>query len=166
MHIEKGTPGGYYGCPECVDNNKDILEAFQKNRLDSEECIQVLEHVKSCDYCAEKLVSLNEEAEMPAPRYLKDQIIKRTQMPDVQAAVQIKKTSKSLQFLFYSLKTASAVAGALLILLAVTRMEYAGTFEKISITSEFTGRLSEGGNKAVDFINEFLNQIINGGMKE
>lgn len=149
MHIEEKT-----------------LEAFEKNELSPSEYIQTLEHVMTCDYCAEKLASLEEKEPLQAPGYLKDQILHRTSMLDVQAAVTIKKTSKHIQFLLYSLKAATAVVGALLILLAVTRAEDAGTFEKSINTTEFTSRLSQGGNKAIDYISEFSNQIFNGGMKK
>jgi len=151
---------------------KKVLDAFQKNELESAEYIQVLEHIKSCDYCAENLASLEEESTIQAPQYLKDQIVNRARMLDVQATVQrnkmfrLKKTSKNVQLLLHSIKTATAVAGALLILFAVTRMENVGMFEKTYITEEFSGRLSEGSNNVVDFMNEFSNQIINGGMKK
>ena len=145
---------------------KEVLEGFQKNQLETVKYVQVLEHMKLCDYCAENLASLEEENLIKAPRYLKDQIVNRAGMPDIQAAVQLKNTSKNVQILLYGLKTATAVAGALLLLFAVTRMEDAGTFDRINITNEFSGRLSERGNHIVDFMNEFSNQIINGGMKK
>lgn len=144
---------------------KKDLEAFQKNELGSDEYLDVLEHIKSCDYCAEKLVYLEEEP-MKAPLYLKGQILERTQMLDVQATVQIKKTSKSIQLLLYSLKTVTAVAGALLILFTVSRIDTDITFEKINIAGKITNKLVEGSNQALNFINEFSNQIVNGGMKK
>lgn len=145
---------------------ENIMKEFLDGKLEAEQLLEVLEHMEICDYCAEALTTISDAQTLNAPRYLKDQIINRTQMVDIQAVEQIKKTSKKMSLLLYTLRTTTAVAGALLILFAVGRMENYEMHKPLELTSEVSARLSKGSDQAVSFINDFTNQIINGGIKK
>lgn len=143
------------------------LQNFLNGTLNADELLQVLEHLDTCEYCRETLAALEKSTPMvQAPAYLKEQIKDRVHRPDIQAAVQVKETTKQLQLLYYSLKTAAGVIGALLILLAVSRFDLIPSIsreESPGITSQMPGRIQEKGSQMSDWLQDITNKIINGG---
>ncbi|MGO5051484.1 anti-sigma factor family protein [Lachnospiraceae bacterium LCP25S3_G4] len=144
------------------------LQRFLEGTLNTEQYMEVLEHIAECEYCAEEIAVVEmQESRVKAPAYLKEQILTRSQAPDIQAAIRAKKTSKKMQLFYYSAKTATAVIGALLLLIAVTQ---ANTTDRINYKKEphkieeVTGKIKESSNQLAGFINEFSNQLINGGI--
>ena len=134
---------------------KDVTEEFKT-------LLEAFEH----DCCDEILAHLSDPQIRPAPKYLKEQIINRTQMPDMQISRQIMQTSARINLLRYTLRTTAAVAGALLILFTVGRLENYIIRTPFYITTKISVKISNGSNQALDFINAFSSQIVNGGMKK
>lgn len=152
MHIEQQT----------------IIE-FCNGTLDSKQTIEILEHMSTCDFCAEQLASLEGKQLLQAPSYLKDTIMSRIQLPDVQRNQKAKRISEKTEWLFYSLKTLSGVACAVLLLFSVTRMKLPQTItyeSKTPIADVMTERLAKGSNDMVDSINRFSNRLLQGGNKQ
>jgi len=148
--------------------NEELVQ-FQKGDLDSVRMVELLEHIANCDYCADKLINMESQELMPAPVYLKDQMIKRTQMLDVKAEIHIKTTSKQVQLLLYGLKTTAAVLGALLLLFSVGQIRTAGNIEDVNhveVTTSLGNQLNEKSNFVADIMNQYSNQIINGGFNK
>lgn len=139
---------------------------FHEGVMEPERIVYILEHTKNCDYCAERLMNMNSDEMLVTPTYLKDKMIKRTQMLDVKAEVQIKATSKNIQLLLYGLKTTAAVLGALLILFSVGHINTSNYIETLdtNITSSWCDKLYDKSNNVVDMMNEYSNKIINGGL--
>ena len=54
------------------------------------------------------------------PSYLYDEIVERSRKVDVQAAATVRKTSKKMKLLFYSLKVGFAVAASIFLLTMIT----------------------------------------------
>ncbi len=144
------------------------LEKLKKGILEPNRLVCVLEHIEKCDYCADQLMNMEEEI-MTAPAYLKDKMIKRTQMLDVKAEIQIKATSKRTQLFLYGLKTTAAVLGALFLLFTVGQVENASNIEcvnKTVSTANLSNQLNEKSNYIANIMNQYSNQIINGGLKK
>jgi hypothetical protein len=145
---------------------EEDLKKYHQGLLEPEKLLDLLEHTKTCSYCADRLMNIEDKDIMKAPAYLKENLIKRTKMLDVKAEVQIKITSKKVQLLMYSLKT-TAVLGALLLLFSVSNMkttEYIENRNQMEATSNFSNQLLEKSNYVVNIMNDFSNQIVNGGM--
>lgn len=148
--------------------NKD-LDKFQKGILEPEKIVYILEHTGKCDYCADRLMNIESQELIQAPAYLKDKMIKRTQMLDVKAEVQIKTTSRNVQLFMYGLKTTAAVLGALLLLFSVSQLETTDYMEHVNKTeasANWSSQLYEKSNDVVDIMNQFSNRIINGGLNK
>jgi len=104
-----------------MSNNKHISKetfiAFHNNNLTYNEKEQFLEHICSCDFCADQFALEMLEDIIAAPRDLKANILKASKRPDVQIAIKAKEVSKRVQLLIYSLKVCTATVCALLLLL-------------------------------------------------
>lgn len=145
------------------------LKKLQKGILEPDRLVYVLEHITTCDYCTDKLMNLEVEEIIPAPAYLKDKMIKRTQMLDVKAEIQIKTTSKQAQLFMYGLKTTAAVLGALLLLFSVGQFKTTSNIElmnKTVSTISWSNQLNEKSNYVANIMNQYSNQIINGGLSK
>ncbi|MFA9375188.1 MAG: hypothetical protein ACERKZ_00395 [Lachnotalea sp.] len=146
------------------------LTKFQKGLLEPEKLIMVFEHIEKCNYCAEQLMNLEAEEIIQAPSYLKDRIIKRTQLIDVKAEVKIKETSKKIQLFLYGLKTTAAVLMALLLLFSVGQiktMDYSSEYlNNTKVTSSLSNQLQEKSNDVASMMNQLSNRIVNGGLNQ
>lgn len=164
---------------------RERLIAYSKNEItDTKELIDILEHISTCDYCADLIAGIEsdlQEAQLniSAPRYLKGQIIERSNKLDVRAEITVKETSKNMQLLIYSLKTTAAVIGALILLFSVSNinMDYSipqkqqiekeyQEKEKYNEEINISRKIAEKSNKISNTINEISNMILNGGSKQ
>jgi hypothetical protein len=91
--------------------------AFKHNYMNQKDKEKFLEHICSCDYCADQFAAVMSEEIMEAPRDMKMNILKATKRPEVQLAIMAKETSKKMQLFIYSLKVGAATAVALLLLI-------------------------------------------------
>ena len=96
--------------------SSEKLIAFKSNKLEDQERMKFIEHMCSCDYCSEQLANIMTDELISAPRDLKTSILKATKRPNIQIAMNAKKTSKQLQLFLYSLKVSGAMIGAMIIL--------------------------------------------------
>lgn len=73
-----------------------------------------LEHIASCDYCAEQFADYVEQQELlTAPKHMQDSIMTRSKQLDIQVIAKSNRASKKLQLFYYSLKVGFATAFAL-----------------------------------------------------
>jgi hypothetical protein len=102
------------------DNNhisKTDLYAFQHNIMKQDDKEQFLEHICSCDYCADQFATMMSEEIITAPKYMKDNIMKAVKRPEIILAAKARETSKRMQLFIYTLKVGTATICALLLLL-------------------------------------------------
>ncbi len=97
--------------------SKTDLYAFRHNTMKQEEKEQFLEHVCSCDYCADQFAAMMSEEIITAPKDMKANIMKAVKRPEVILASKAKETSKRMQLFIYTLKVGTATICALLLLL-------------------------------------------------
>jgi hypothetical protein len=146
--------------------DEDLIK-FHRGKLVQDKLLFILEHTKQCTYCAERLMSIEIEEGLKAPAYLKNNLIKRTHMPDVKTEVQVKKASKNVQLFMYSLKTTAAVLGALILLFSAGNIKIVNYFENINlelITVSWGNQLDEKTNQITNIMNNLSNVIVNGGL--
>ena len=55
------------------------LEAFQQEDLEEKELMQLLEHIESCNYCADQFAAYIETDLQEPPAYLHEEILERSQ---------------------------------------------------------------------------------------
>ncbi len=123
---------------------------------------QLLKQAGSSYACAEKLVTDLEKEELllECPAYLTEQILERVKQPDIQVPVAIKRTSKQLQLLLYSLKVGAAVAVALLMLMATTDVQsIEGYSRQVLDFEQITAQITEKAEL-------FKEIIISGGIEQ
>lgn len=151
--------------------SEDMWIALEKNIIDSEQFMQILEHTCECTWCAERMAMVmdSETAAVEPPSYLGDEIRERTKQLDVQAAVTVKRTSEKIQLLMYSLRVGAAVALSILLLGVTANFQ---NVEFLQVEQQRTEGLQEESmmkkiDRATDGItqgmSEFANQILNGG---
>lgn len=143
-----------------------VLQNYHKGILETKELVEVMEHIETCSFCADRLMSIEEEDIIQSPRYLKETILKRTQMPDVKINIHMRNTSKKAELFQYSFKTTAAVIGALILLFSISYVNTSNVMERkerVSVSSNLGGQLYEKSNKVIHNINCFSNEIINGG---
>ena len=97
------------------------LYAFKHDLLTQKDAEAFLEHICTCNYCADQFASMMSEDLMEAPKEMKENILRATRRPEVQLEVRLKKTSRRMQLFLYSLKVTAATAAALLILIFTMR---------------------------------------------
>ncbi len=154
-------------------NNKEHvtqeeLNAFRQESMAPEKIEAFLEHICSCNHCSDQLAAFMAEDIIPAPRNMKENILKATKRPEVQIAVKSREASKRIQLLLYSLKvgTAAVAAIALLLLSMNFQMNLSDTesFTKIKINKEDSDSLSDtirdNMNNISKNILDFSNNII------
>ena len=93
------------------------LIAFRQETMTMEENQAFLEHICSCNHCSDQLAAFMSEDLIPAPRDMKENILKATRRPEVQIAIKSREASKRIQLLLYSLKVGTAAVAAIALLL-------------------------------------------------
>lgn len=151
-----------------------IWIAITEDTISQDDFMQILEHTSECTWCAERLAEalMQEDAASEPPSYLPEQILERTKQLDVQATVTIRQTSKKLQLFLYSLKVGAAVAFSLLILgvtanfqdVSFTQLEMPAAEQEEKET--VLKKVSQAADSATEKMNEFADQILNGGKKK
>lgn len=153
------------------DNNhiseEDFL-AFQTNNLGPEETVHFLEHLCSCNYCSDQLAAFMSEDIIPAPKDLKENILRATKRPEVQLALKVSETSKRMQLFIYSLKVGTATVGALLLLLFTMNLNDSSFAVQIPTeihinednNSSITNFLRDGMDNISQSMLDFSNNII------
>lgn len=141
---------------------KDLKEQKEMlaKKTEQEEWIQILERLSSNEN-----LDVQMSASRQAPAYLKEQILERKAMADVQAAAAVHRTSKKMQLFYYSLKTAVAVAAALLLLFSVSGYEenrVAAPTKKENVAGQLTRKMNDGSSRITDFLSEFSYRIVQG----
>lgn len=120
-----------------MNENNHISDAdfilFQQNLMNQTEKVKFLEHINTCDYCAEHFATLMSEDIIIAPRDMKANILKATKRPEVQIAKKAKETSKQMQLFWYSLKVGTATVCALLLLLLTMNISNAPNEFKLPV---------------------------------
>lgn len=155
--------------------SKSDLLAFQHDRMNQTEKENLLEHICSCDYCAEQFAMIISEDVIPAPKDLKANILKASKSPEVQLAIKVRETSKRMQLFIYSLKVGTATVCSLLLLLftmnysklpiklslpEITSVQTStDTNDNPSLTSKVLDKMDAFGDNMLDF----TNSIIHGG---
>lgn len=150
---------------------------FLEDDMNSQEILGFLEELANEDSDSSAFNSATDCTEhlIEAPSYLKDQVMLRIQQPDIQAVRSIRQTSKQIQFITYSLRTAAAVLAALLLLFSVGQIDLSSLSlhtsavserEKPSITSQLNQGIRDSSNKLATFLNQFSNSWIQGGKSE
>jgi len=147
-----------------MHTEKDQLSSFHQEQMERDDIKAFLEHITECDDCMERMIAHEEKNSIPAPVYLKEQIIKRSQMPDMIVVKQVQKTSKQLQLFLFGCKTAAAVVGALLLLFTVTRFDEVGIMQGDQLSVLAAG-MEQQGDRAAQWFDEYSNWMINGGIR-
>ena len=166
---------------------------------------KLLEHTCNCTGCADRMAAIMEpecadrlimipepecekgrslQATVLPPAYLKEQILERTKQVDVQAATAVKKTSRRVQFIMYSLRVGAAVAASIFILsitsnfrsIDFSQMEQPSITEQLHPEKEeetenrqkdtLLDKVNQATNGMAEKMNEFTNQLLKGGKKE
>lgn len=100
---------------------------FQHDLMTNEEKISFLEHISTCDFCAEQFTECMIEDTITAPLDMKENILKAVKRPEIQIAKKVKETSKNIQLVWYSLKVTTAAIGAFAILVIALNFNSAFT---------------------------------------
>lgn len=170
--------------------SEEMWIALEKNTILPETYMQILEHTGQCTGCADRLAAILDPEQETAcgsdrtsvipPVYLKEQILERTRQMDVQTAAAVRKTSARMQLILYSLRVGAAVLVSVLILGITAVLKQADAFEAgqnrwEEIRSEETDptekrsvlkKMNEAADGAAEKLNNFTNQLINGGKTE
>lgn len=148
--------------------SEEEFNLFLQGRMDQKQTEIFLEHIGSCNYCADQLEFHMSEEMLPAPRNFKDDLLKATKRPEIQLARRAQETSKRVQLLFYSLKVGTAAAGALLLLFLTMNFSGMTSLPKEPPTAKWndnnfslTDTLRDNMYKISDNMLDFSNDIIN-----
>ena len=142
--------------------------AFQQETMTMEETQAFLEHICSCNHCSDQLSTFMTDSIIPAPRAMKENILKASKRAEIQIAIKSREASKRIQLLLYSLKvgTAAVAAIALLLLSMNFQSNLSSTESFTNITKEsrgntsFTNTLRDNMNNISKNILDFSNNII------
>lgn len=142
-----------------------------------EEMEVFLSHTASCSTCADSWMVWMEQQEPEAlpepPAYLAEEIIERSQQPDLMIARRLKRTSRQLRLLTYSLKVGTAVVLSIMMLFSInlTNMKIASGFESRENrhqTAEYstaehhvTGYMRQGTQNIMESLDSFTQSILN-----
>ncbi|NLK78998.1 MAG: hypothetical protein GX284_15100 [Clostridiales bacterium] len=146
---------------------KEMFENWQQGMLNSQEEEAFLLHTGKCTYCAEQFGNWMEHDLMEPPAYLKEEIVKRTRQVDVQTVVKVKRTTKRMQLMIYSLKVGLAVVASIFLLTITTNFqnmksvapqEQSKQTESVQRKESITDRLNQGSS----FVNDALNSMTSG----
>jgi hypothetical protein len=144
------------------------LVAFEQETMSKEEKQAFLEHICSCNHCSDQLAAIMAEDIIPAPRDMKENILKATKRPEVQIAIKSREASKRIQLLLYSLKVGTAAVAAIALLLLSmnfqSNLSDAGSFTNIKINKEdnvsLTDTIRDNMNNISKNMLDFSNNII------
>lgn len=159
-----------------MSENKHISDeaylAFQYDMLKPSDKEKFLEHIGTCDYCADRFALLMAEETIRAPRDMKANILKAIRRPEVQIEIKARETSKRMQLFLYSLKVCTATVCALLLLLfSMNLSSYTNTWNMTDHMTEektpgdfnksLTTAIKDGVDKLNSSMLNFSNTIIN-----
>jgi hypothetical protein len=162
---------------------EEMWIALEQNTITTEDYMKILEHTCDCTWCAEHLASVMEQdtlAQTP-PAYLEEEIANRAGQLDIQVQAAVKKTSKQVQLLVYSLKVGLAVAVSMLLLVATANVQTLDTSEirqqqqenweeEISRRAEkedgFLKQINQATSNATKKMNAFTNSLVEGGNRD
>ena len=133
------------------------LIAFQQEIMSIDEKQAFLEHICSCNHCSDQLASFISEDIIPAPRNMKENILKATKRPEVQIAIKSREASKRIQLLLYSLKVGTAAVAAIALLVLSMNFQ-----TNLSDTESFTNKKinrEEDNVSLTDTIRDNMNNI-------
>ncbi|MGN0299199.1 MAG: hypothetical protein ACI4C1_08490 [Lachnospiraceae bacterium] len=102
-------------------------ETFQKwnmGELSQEQEMELLEHISTCNLCADRWAQHMTGQLIEPPAYLEEEILERVQLPDVQVEGITRHISKQAQLFLYSLKVSLAVAAAILMLIGSPDIDF------------------------------------------
>lgn len=164
-------------------DSKDIKQ-FKRNTMKTDEAIAFLEHLDTCDFCLEQLLSDEELTEdIPTPVCLKEQILSRAAQADVQTVKAVRETSQKMQLFYCGLRTAAGVIAALVLLFTLDNVDFSSFYARKPVAmeavvpnrqenshrnylNEFSTNLGRQLNKGTSALSAGLNHItniINGG---
>ncbi|MDD3173227.1 MAG: hypothetical protein PHF63_06155 [Herbinix sp.] len=145
---------------------------FQHGIMNQTDKVKFLEHICSCNYCADQFATLISSEIIAAPRDMKSNILKATKRPEIQLAVKARETSKRMQLFIYSLKVGTATVCALLLLLLTMNISHIDTTLNIpentlsevqidkedneSLTSTIRDGMDTISNNMLDFSNNIM----------
>lgn len=126
-----------------------------------------LEHLASCDFCVEQFADYIENQEfLAAPRYLKEDILKRSQQFEVQIVAKSNQASKKLELFYYTLKVGFAAAFAIAFLViapSLTSPAFPTTiaYGPVSQSQEHRpfSRLFDGALRITDKLSDLTGQL-------
>jgi hypothetical protein len=148
--------------------SQEEFTAFSKDSMTAKEQEAFLEHLCSCNYCSDQLAAFMAEEIIPAPRDMKENILKATKRPEVQIAIKSREASKRLQLFFYSVKVGTAAVAAIALLLM--SMNFSSTLsnpenyrpvklsgeDRISITDTIRDKMNNISKNMLDFSNNII----------
>ena len=146
---------------------------FHRNSMKPEDITGFLEHISSCDSCADRFAASLSEDLITAPKDMKSNILKASIRSEISLVVHAKRMSKQMQLFLYSLKVGTATVLALLLL--VLTMNYSGLSNsadevrpqnhRITFLDQINIPLTTVLRKSMDdistSISDFSNRIIN-----
>jgi hypothetical protein len=157
---------------------KDDFDLFIQGRMDQNQTIAFLEHIGSCNFCADQLEVHMALDMLPAPRNFKDDLLSATKRPEIQLARKAQETSKKMQLLFYSLKVGTAAVGAILLLFLTMNLPGMHDVPKeqpanrwsdnsFSLTDTLRDNMYKISDNMLDFSNDIINmEVIKNDKKE
>lgn len=98
--------------------SRENLLAFKQDKMVFQEKLLFLNHISSCTYCSEQFAEVMTEEIVPAPKDMKENILRAISNPEVRISKNVKQVSKRIQLLVYSLKVGFATVTALVLLLS------------------------------------------------
>lgn len=98
--------------------SRENLLAFKQDKMTFHEKVLFLNHISSCMHCSDQLTELMTEEIIPAPKDMKENILKLINNPEIKVSKNVKEMSKRVQLLIYSLKIGFATVSALFLLLS------------------------------------------------
>ncbi len=157
---------------------RDEFIAFKQESMTMEEQQTFLDHICSCNHCADQFTAIMAEEIIPAPRDMKENILQAVKRPEVQLAMKSKEASKRIQLLLYSLKvgTAAVAAIALLVLSVNFQSSFSNTErfaninykeDHVSLTDNIRNNMNNISKNILDFSNNIIKmEVIDHDQKE
>lgn len=150
---------------------KEEWMRFAQGNMSADEEERLYSHVGTCTYCAEQFANIVEvDFFAEPPKYLYEEILERSKKADVQAAVTVKKTSKKIKLLFYSLKVGFAVAASIFLLTMTTAVQQSSMElpEEPPKKAEMslTEKINHGSSKITSKLQSMTNRVFDFQFKE
>lgn len=169
--MTKGTEN--HGNTEMITGHisKEEWMKFSQGVMSPQEEEELYTHVGTCTYCAEQFANIVEvDFFAEPPKYLFEEIIDRSKRADVQAAVTVRKTSKKMKLLFYSLKVGFAVAASIFLLTMTTVIQETAIElpKEVPVKTEMsvTKKLNQGSSEITSRLQDITNQVFRFEWKE